>query len=339
MRVTEPTGQASSRTTPQRCAPALAVVAGNVPVLLPQILLPALTAQRPMIFKLPTNSAPFHQAVLEHLIALAPDLEHVLAAVSWDSKTSDGAIERLVADARPAVEPVLIYGSQSAVESYQAHFADRRVYAFGPKFSAALVIDDDQQEPEWLERVALDVALFEQQGCLSVTSILLVQPKAEAVKNRAHQLAQALENLTDRLPLPPSGDVNSTAARHLLDSEVLAGSTVAGDLSTGGAVVVAATMRPSPGARTVSLVAQDHLQTALSTIEQMQDQTTAIQGIAIAGVTPQTTAMVKSRLTALGIERIVEAGSLQHTDPDWKNGGIDLVQVLSRSNQSVTQTD
>ncbi len=310
------------------CAAALVVLAGNVPALVPQILLPALIARRPLIFKLPDASAPFHRAVLAHLIALEPSLQHVLAAASWDSTESSGRFERQLQAARPALDPVLVYGGKAAVESYEQRFANRTFHAFGPKFSAALVFDDGQQDPRWPHQIARDIALFEQQGCLSVASVLLVSPEPALIERRASQLAASLEELTTSLPLPRS-PANAVAARHWLDGEILAGRTVAGDLSTGGAVVVTDAFQPAPGARTVTLVPCDNLETAIDTIEQLQSRSQSIQGLSLAGVPPQAAAAIGSQLATIGIERIAPAGSLQATDLSWRNGGIDLTEALA----------
>ena len=310
----------------RKTAPALAVLASNVPVLPLQVLAPALLARHPVLFKLPTDCATFPTAVLHALFHHLPDSRRAFAGLSWQGSQGDGSIESAIYSASPGFEPILVYGSEQAVLNHQRLAGKNSLLTYGPKTSTALIVDDGRdQEPSWLTHIARDIGLFEQRGCLSVRSIMLVGSPTIAEK-RSSQLAEALRSQVKTLPLPAALSPEAAVARHWLDGALLEGKHVCGDLSTGGAVVRCSTLEATPGARTVNLVLEESLDRALHSLEQKAPH---IQGVALLIEDPEGERTARRQLTGLGVERLVPPGSLQRTGLFWSNGSIDLLELLS----------
>jgi hypothetical protein len=306
--------RAEATTTPPRPGYSGVILAGNVPGLAAQSLLPALVAGVPLLFKSASDEPHFAPAILAALARREPALADAFAAVTFSGAESE-ALVAAFGDAHR----LLVYGGGEAIEALRARFGDRLV-AQGPKASVALV--GGGIDPLLVARkLARDIALFDQRGCLSVQAIYTSLDPSEL----AEALAWALALEQGRLPPGPIEPETASRVQQLRGEAALRGLEVAELPLAAGTVIVEPRpeFTPSPGLRTVRLHPVPGFAKAVEALAPWRDH---LQGAALAGeeAWEQTAA-----LEALGVSRIAPAGELQHADAGWRNGGIDPLELFA----------
>jgi hypothetical protein len=301
-----------------RWSPALAVLAGNVPGLAVQPLLPALALRRPLLLKSASSEPLFAPAFVAALAARLPPLAEAIAATSWS-----GGDEELETPVLAAVGKVLAYGDRAAVADLRRR-APGKVVDYGPKLSFAVVGADAELAPA-AAGVARDVALFDQRGCLSVQATF-VEGDASRARAFAAALAAALVAIARELP-PGRVDARQAALVQQLRGEAELRGALVGQLplATGTVTLAAeaAPLAPSPGLRTVRvhpLASLDQLPLRLDGWQPL------LQGAALAG---DAAWRLAPRLAALGVSRCAAPGELQAPDASWHNGGHDPLLALA----------
>lgn len=290
------------------------VLAANIPGLALQSLLPALLLGRPLILKSASPEPLFAPALVAALAAREPALARAFAAVAFDGARSD-----LIAAAFSSCDRLLAYGGGEAIDALAARFGDRLV-AHGPKASLALV-GNGIDAVLVARKLARDIALFDQRGCLSVHAIYTTCPAGELAA--ALEWALAIEHR--RLPpgpIPPA----AAAAVQQLRAEAALHSARAPELPiAAGTVLVEPEVRflPSPGLRTVRVHPLAELRPALAALAPWRGR---LQGCALVGDEAWELA---PDLTALGVSRLAHAGELQAVDAGWRNGGLDSMELLA----------
>ena len=296
--------------------PALAVVAGSIPALAVQVVLPALAAGRPLLVKSSTRE-PLFAAALVHLVAARiPEVANALAAVCWPGGNQDleqGVLER--------VSTLVVYGRRRTLSDLRARF-DGAMIELGPKLSIAIV-SHDADPAACAPALAEDIALFEQRGCLSVQTVFTDADPAPL----AEALTRALEQQAERCPpvaLTPSLAAEIQQLRHLAALEGAAVSTLPIRQGTvlSAAAGDAAELRPLPGGRTVRL---QRVADLAALPELLRSWNGRIQGAALAG---ETAAALEPALRAIGVSRCAPPGALQRPDALWANGETHLVERL-----------
>jgi hypothetical protein len=303
---------AAALPTHARRRPALTILAGNLPGLTPQALLPALLAGRPMLLKSPSAEPLFAPAFLRALTAREPRLAASFAAVTW--RGGDRDLEAaLLAEA----SPVLAYGSAATLEDLRPRVSGR-LLRFGPRTSLAVVAGRVDLAAT-ARGLAEDIALFDQRGCLSVEAIYTEGDALEL----AEALAAALAEIGQRLPPGPSELAARAAVRQARAEAELRGAWIA-ELPAGTVVVDPdTTFRPGPGLRFVRVHALPTLTELPTRLAAWQDR---LQGAALAG---EAAWRLAPALAALGVSRCRPPGQLQRTEATWQNGGHDLLAVLA----------
>ncbi len=297
--------------------PALAVLAGNLPGLAVQPLLPALLLRRPLLLKSASAEPLFAPAFVGALARRLPALGEGIAAATWA-----GGNASLEAPVLAAAGRVLAYGGRDAVADLDRR-APGRVVDYGPKLSFALLAGD-LDLARAAAGVARDVALFDQRGCLSVQAAFVAP--AAAAPGFAAQLAAALAALATELPAGPVEARPAAAVQQLRGEAELLGTLVGRLPLAAGTVVLAsagASLVPSPGLRTVRVHPLDATDELLLRLAGWRG---LLQGAALAGTDAWELAPA---LTALGVSRCAPPGELQAADARWHNGGHDPLQVLS----------
>lgn len=295
--------------TPGPRALAGAILAGNIPGLAAQCLLPALLAGRPLLLKSASDEPVFAPALVDALVARAPELADAFAAVRFPGTRTD-----LLEAAFAPAERLVAYGGGEAVEALRARFGARLV-AHGPKASLA-VVAGDVDLLSVARGLARDVALFDQRGCLSVQAVYVVANGAEAL---AERLAWALELESRRLPPGPIEPALAAQVQQLRAEAELRGLTVPRlDLAAGTVIVeTRPAFRPVPGLRTVRVHPLARLADLVEILEPWRGR---LQGAALAGAAAQA---LRAPLAELGLSRFAPPGELQAADATWANGGIE----------------
>lgn len=292
------------------------VLAGNLPALVVQSLLPAILLGRPLLIKSASSEPWFAAAFVAALVAREPTLGEAFAAVTFGGDDT-AALAAAFGDA----DPLLAYGGSEAVASLAATFGARLV-AHGPKASVALIGAD--VDPVGTARgLARDIALFDQRGCLSVQAVYTDGDPEEL----AAALAWALQLESARLPHGPIDPATAAAVQQLrAEADLRQGGRPALQLDLQvGTVLVENELffRPVPGLRTVRVHGVSDLRDALRALEPWKGR---LQGAALAG--PSAVAL-SDTLPFLGFSRLAPPGELQSADASWANGGIDPLEVLS----------
>ncbi|HXT21770.1 MAG TPA: acyl-CoA reductase [Thermoanaerobaculia bacterium] len=301
-----------------RRAPALAVLAGNLPALAVQPLLPALAVRRPLLLKSSSSEPYFAPAFVAMLTRRLPALADAVAAVSWPG--GDTALE---APVLAAAHCVLAYGDRATVADL-ARRADGKVIDYGPKLSFAVVAADAELASA-ARGIARDVALFDQRGCLSVQAVF-VEGEATRARSFGIALVTAIDEIAATLP-PGPVDAGLAAAVQQVRGEAELRGALVGSLSLAAGTVLLesadASLAPSPGLRTVRVY-------ALATLAELPLRLVGweplLQGTALAGNSAWELAPT---LAALGVSRCAEPGELQSPDASWHNGGHDPLNALA----------
>jgi hypothetical protein len=299
-------------------APAFVVLAGNIPGLAVQPLLPALALRRPLLVKSASTEPHFARAFTSALIARLPPLADAIAGLSWR-----GGDEDLEAPVLAAVGKVLAYGDRATVADLQRR-APGKVVDYGPKLSLGVIGADAELAPT-AAGIARDVALFDQRGCLSVQAVFV-----EAVDARARVFAEALSRALARaaIELPPGrfGAQQASAVQQLRGEAELRGALVGTlPLDTGTVLLESASapLLPSPGLRTVRVYPVADLSEMPARLLGWQP---LLQGAALAAAGAWALA---EQLAALGVSRCAPPGELQTPDASWHNGGHDPLAALA----------
>jgi len=294
-------------------SPAAAILAGNVPALAVQVVLPALLLGRPLLVKSASDEPLFAAVLVESLVRREPALADALAAVHFD-----GRAPALAAAALGRAERIVAYGGAEAVGALAARYG-ARLLAHGPKASLAFVARD--VDPVGVGRaLARDVALFDQRGCLSVHAVYAEGDARELAEGLAWGLA--LEH--GRLPPGPIDPAAAAVVQRLRGVAELEERAVGRLGLAQGTVLLEPGLdfAPSPGLRTVRVHAVEALEQAVATLAPWRGK---LQGVAVAGDAAE---RVAARLTPLGVSRIAPAGRLQEADAAWANGGIDPLDAF-----------
>jgi hypothetical protein len=289
------------------------ILAGNLPALAVQPMLPALALGRPLLLKSPSSEPLFAPAFVRALGRTEPALRSAVAAITWR-----GGERTLEAPVLERAATVLVYGDQPAVDSV-AERARGRCVTYGPKTSLA-VLSDDVDPTTTAEGLARDVALFDQRGCLSVQA---VYTDGEA-RPLAAALAAALERQAERWPAGPL-DPGVAAGVQQVRLEARLRGLYQPDLPLAtGTVVVdpVPDFQPSPGLRTVRVHPLADLDQLVPLLAGWRGR---LQGAALAG---DGAWRLESALAGLGISRCAAPGSLQSPDAMWHNGGLHPLQAL-----------
>jgi hypothetical protein len=323
-----------ARAGPAPATPALVILAGNLPALAVQSLLPALALRRPALLKSSSAEPLFAPAFLAALVRREPRLGGALAAAAWP-----GGDEALEAPVLAGCGRVLAYGGEEAVAGL-ARRAPGKVIAYGPKLSLA-ALGRDIAPGAVAAGLARDVALFDQRGCLSIVAVYREGTTADAAA-LGRALAAALAERARAWPPGPADPAALGAVQQLrLEAAMRGVECSAGLPLAAGTVVVEPdpALRPGPGLRTVAVHPLPDLAALPEILAPWKGR---LQGAALAGepgwslaasrsiesLASESTGALVGELGTLGISRFAAPGELQSPDAAWFNGGIDPLAAL-----------
>lgn len=313
------------------------VLAGNVPAAAAQTIFCGVLAGSAQIVKTASADQLFPVLLARSIAQVDSRLGQCLEVVHWPGESS--AENLALAE---AADLVVVFGQDETIEAWR-ELADRRcrLLAHGPR-TALELIELPERETDWpglAERIAFDIAMYDQQGCLSPQQIYLACG-AEAAGRFAAVLGTALSEMASRWPRQPgsgpdrlAGDLAIRRAReaHRIRRMVepdggpwladeLSGPPDNFDwtlLSTSGPA-----MQIGPGGRTVFLTRVDSLDHAMAAVGSAAE---SIQGVAIES---PIFARFAERLGELGIPYVCRPGQLQRPPFGWPNDNIRPLRSL-----------
>lgn len=227
---------------------------------------------------------------------------------------------------------VVATGSDAAVAALAKRVRPPgRFVAHGQRFSVALLggLEDGHALLRAARGLALDVALWDQLGCLSPIAVYVLDGPA-AAERVADALAATLAALEHRMPrgrIPPEAAALVTRERAEAEMRAAAGAAVSLRTGPGTSWTVVcepdATSRPAPLHRFVRVQAVTEPE-ALAALGSAPLAAVALDG------DEATRRSWTGALVAAGVTRICAPGRLQTPPLAWPRGGIGVLTSLAR---------
>jgi hypothetical protein len=191
---------------------ALHVLAGNVPGSGVFGIVGALLAGVPSLVKPAAREPHVASLVVESIASLAPAFRGAIAVASWRGGTAE-----LDAAALEEADLVLAYGRDETLDALAGH-AHYRLLRFGQRVSVALLARSAATR-RTAAALAEQVALFDQQGCLSVQVACVEESSPEETRDFAAMVADELARLAGELPRAPLVLAESIAVQRFLERQ------------------------------------------------------------------------------------------------------------------------
>ena len=299
----------------------LAIVAsGNVPgVALPKTSL-ALVAGVPSLVKTASGEPLLSVLFARALVEEEPRFAESHAALWWDGARAD-----LATALGASVASLVAYGSDEAIEALRK-IAPPELVGHGHRLSiAAIRLQAGTATADLAAAIAHDVALYDQQGCLSPQALFAIGGPEAAAVELVDALAAALDELSVRLPRGRMTGGDHLAIRRfrddaewraIRDERILLRHDPRG---TAWTVVLdpEPTFRASPLGRTIVV---HPLGSAADLAPVLAPLAGRIESI---GVAPWLDEELRRVASDLGIPRVAPLGSMQAPDLAWRQGGRD----------------
>jgi len=310
------------------------VLAGAIPMpsLLAMVL--PLCVRSPVLVKSAARDPITPRLLAESLAEVDPELGRCIEVVSFSG--SDGeSLTRFL-----AAECVVASGSDETIAAVSARIRpSQRFVAYGHKLSIAIVragTRNDEELGAIAEALSVDIALWDQLGCLSPVAAFVMGENAEKTID---VLGPALaDSLARRQSEWPRGEISLEAAAAIRGQREEARMRAAGGSSIGiwasegteWTVIGEADLewRPNPLHRFIRLhplEREDQLPEVLSPVVRN------LSSVALAGFENDSErTAIAQLLSQRGAGRVCRAGRLQAPPMDWYHDGLPLVLPLAR---------
>jgi Acyl-CoA reductase (LuxC) len=250
----------------------------------------ALLLRSPVIVKTASAEPVLAPLWARSLEARDPELGSLVAVLGWPR--TDTALTQALLD---AADRVLGYGDDETMAAIRAAMPPgAHLVAHGHKVSAAILSARalETDAPGLARRLAREVALYDQQGCLSPHTVFVVASAAKAAGAAtaapafAELLAAELAALAHRWPPAPLDPPQASSLRQVIGARELASqppmSAVLGGVEHGYAVVLdpSASFEVSPLGRTVFVKPVADVEEAIAALAPVRQQLQAV-GLAV----------------------------------------------------------
>jgi hypothetical protein len=188
----------------------LHIMAGNIPGLGVQSLIFALLVKSPSVVKSATDEPLLTALFAQSLNEVCPELARHAAALWWAGRKAgrwhQEAWQEKLLEAREfergLADLVVVYGDRSTIRYIQLMLLPSpqcRLVAYGQRYSLALVARECATQ-ETARALALDMAMYDQQGCLSPQFCWVEEGGELNPQEFAQAVAKELEALETELP-------------------------------------------------------------------------------------------------------------------------------------------
>jgi hypothetical protein len=305
------------------------LLAGSIPMPSLVSLLTPLALRSPVLAKSASRDSVTPRLLARSLAETDAELAQCLEIIDVPGVDAERIGALLEADC------VVATGSDETISAVRSRVQpDRRVVVRGHRLSLAalgVAASDGAALEDVAGRLALDVALWDQLGCLSPIAVYVVGE--DAADRVAAALARALAAAERRWP---RGDVGATAAAVIAheraDAELrrAAGRRVALHASEGSLWTVlredGSEPRPAPLHRFVRVLP---VRDAAAIPAALAPLAAHLAGVAIEGFGPHTRSLARE-LADLGASRICAPGRLQAPPLAWSHGGEGVLIPIAR---------
>jgi hypothetical protein len=307
------------------------ILAGAIPMPTLIALIAPLALRSPVIAKVGARDRVTARHVAQSLEEVDELLGRCLDVIDFPGDDGD------CVDALLAAGCVVATGSDATIAAVRSRLpATARMIGYGHRLSVAAVGADSIHGDalrDAAERLALDVVLWDQLGCLSPIAAFVIDASGQAARRFAAQLAEALEELSVRLP---RGSVDTTAAAQIAqersEAEIRAAAGAAVEVHTGrqNAWTVIAEpspeIRPAPLHRFIRVVAvTDHVE-LFAAVARFGPHLAAVGVVGFGRETQN----VAQHFTTLGASRICPLGRMQAPPFGWRHDNQGVLAPLAR---------
>jgi len=306
------------------------VFSGNIPGISVSSLVRALCVKSASFGKTAAGEPYLAVCFARALAEEDAELAGCLAVSYWP-----GGSEDLEAVAFSEASAVVAYGSDETIGDVGRRIPPAtRFIAYPNRVGVALVTRralTAERARQLARGAALDVATFDQQGCVSPHTIYAEAGGAVDPLDFARYLGEALDELAQRIPRGVMSPGESALIHQLRAHAEVRGATVfAGERGTEWTVIIeeSAEFEPSPLNRVIRVCCVADLSEALSRLEKVGPH---LQTVAVAGETDEVRSLA-ARLGAIGATRVVPVGEAAWPTPHWHHDGrfqfLDLVRFV-----------
>ncbi len=298
------------------------ILPGNIPGMAAIAATLSLAIGSAALLKAGRGDRVFPALFAESIRGRDPELGRAIAAYYWPGGSRESEDVALA-----AADLVIASGDDATIDDLAAR-ARGRFIGYGHRISfaavAAEIVADSGALHRAAERLADDVALWDQRGCLS-PQLCLVEGSMAAACRFGELVAAALQERAQRLPPGVPTTAERLALRRFRDEAEWQGFAGQGtvlfalDGENEGTVVIEPDpiFAPSPLGRSLRVLPVDDL-TALAAL--LAPVRGLLEGAGIAAPQPRWSALAEW-LTARGVHRVAPLGELQHPPLDWRQGG------------------
>jgi acyl-CoA reductase-like NAD-dependent aldehyde dehydrogenase len=301
------------------------IYAGNVPAVPVWPMLTALVLKSALLAKTSAQEPVLAPHLARAIAEEDEGLGRCMAVVWWKGGTAE--LERAALAEAPAV---LAFGGETAITSLARQTRpDAKSVFHGPKVSLAYVGRGALSRANLAHaarRLALDVSLYDQQGCLSPHAVYAERGGAVTPLDLAAAIGEALQESAEALPRREPSATESAAlqlyrAQARFDASASPDTSVLASSSGTRWTVVCeggARFEPGPAHRTVrvhSITGPEEFERAVA------GSARYIEALGLEETNPRRAGLV-ARFAALGIPRIAGLGLLQRPSPLGTHGGV-----------------
>jgi hypothetical protein len=245
----------------------------------------ALLLRAPVVIKSSSLEPVLAPLWAQSLAECDPELARLVSVFSWP-RTATELTSTLLA----AADTVVSFGSDTTIQALRATLpGGAHLVAHGHKVSAAILSARAlAADPRGLaHRLARDIALYDQQGCLSPHTAFVVESEATPASAFAHLLSEELGALARRWPRGPLDRPFASTLRQALAARELAAEPPAsvffGGFEAGYAVILesAPGFEHSPLGRTVFVKPVADMEAAIAALAPVKERLQAV-GLAVA---------------------------------------------------------
>jgi Acyl-CoA reductase (LuxC) len=307
------------------------VLAGSIPQPSLLALLAPLALRSPVLAKAASRDPVTAPLLAEAIAEVDPELGRCIAIARFGSQDQACLSALLEADCVAAT------GSDASIAALAALVQPPRRQVFSGHRLSVTALGPEAMRADLLgevaEAAALDVALWDQQGCLSPLAVYAVGADREAPDRLADALANALASLERRLPRGAQDTAGAAAFRHECDGAELRAAAEPAVRLLGGptqrwAVVREADAAPrrAPLNRFVRVHPVENPEMLLAAL---RPYAAHLAGVALAGFGAARDAVVRG-LADLGASRLCRPGELQSPPLAWHHDGRPVLVPLAR---------
>ncbi len=306
------------------------LLAGSIPMPSLLALIAPLALRSPVLAKAASRDPLTPQLVARSIAETDAELGHCIQIASFPAARDDLTEALLQADC------ICATGSDATIAALRARVRPpRQLVSDGHRVSIAAVMppENADQRIDLAQRLAVDVALWDQLGCLSPVAVYVVDPEPSHADALGEALAAALAHAEKAWP---RGSIDALAAHAIAQQRAeaelrcAAGRrvTVHCSESTAWTLIVedASGLRPAPLHRFVRVIPVPDLARAFDAIRPLGPHLAAV---AIEGFGEHTIEVARA-LAGIGASRVCAPGSLQSPPLDWRHAGRGVLAPLAR---------